>query len=89
MISLSLRPTGPNDFIVLDEEQAVGRIRLLPESSGEMWTWNITVPVPNAPSGRAEDLEEAMTVFRRSWAQLKADWSGEVPKANGGSVKPL
>jgi hypothetical protein len=74
--NLSLRPTIiasdklENDFVVMQEERYVGRIRLAPERTHNPgWDWGITVPLP-APSwthGSEDRLEEAKSAFREAW----------------------
>ena len=48
MINLALRSIGSNDYAVIDDGYPVGRIRLASQQRGEVWYWNVTIPVPGA-----------------------------------------
>jgi hypothetical protein len=70
---LSLRPIGENDYSVIREGRAIGRIRLADERPGnETWDWAINppLPIPSWGVGRAPSLDEAKTAFRSAWVQF-------------------
>jgi hypothetical protein len=73
--NLSLRPSGENDYLVMREGRAIGRIRLADERPvQETWVWSITVPLP-IPAfgvGRASSMEAAKAAFRAAWTQFYA-----------------
>lgn len=71
--NLSLRPIGENDYSIMREGRAIGRIRLSDERLGrETWHWGITVPlpVPTWSSSDAGSLEAAKAAFRKAWVQF-------------------
>ena len=69
---LALRPIGKNDFAVIDEGNAVGRIRHAAERTNDVWMWNVTIPIPGSvPYGIAVNLEPAKIAFRE--ATIKRD----------------
>ena len=73
--NLSLRPIGENDYSILREGRAIGRIRLADEGSGhKSWHWGITVPLPvqSRCAGRASSMEAAKVEFRSAWVQFYA-----------------
>lgn len=70
---LSLRPIGENDYSVMREGRAMGRIRLADERPGqEIWEWAINPPVPvrSWGVGRAPSLEDAKAAFRAAWVRF-------------------
>lgn len=70
---LSLRPIGENDYSVIREGRAIGRIRLDDERPGqEKWEWAINPPLPVPPwgVGRAPSFEEAKIAFRAAWERV-------------------
>lgn len=79
-MDLFLRPTViagdklENDFVVIHEGRAVGRIRLATERTSLQpgWDWHITVPLPVHPwcNGTADDLDSAKARFREAWEQF-------------------
>jgi len=72
---LSLRPIDENDYGVMREGRAIGRIRLADATPGrETWHYNITVPlpVPSYSAGDAGSMEAAKTAFRAAWEQCHA-----------------
>ena len=73
MTGLALRSIGSNDYAVIDDGHAVGRIRLASERHGETWMWNCTVLIPGVPNGNAGSLGAAKTAFRQAWAKSKAE----------------
>ena len=73
MPNLALRFIGPNDFVVVDNGYPVGRIKLARERRGEVWYWNVTIPVPGVPGGTAFSLEVARATCRKAWTKTKAE----------------
>ena len=73
MIALVLRAIGSNDYVVLDDGYPIGRIRLGAELHGEVWYWNVTIPVPGCGHGSGASLEEAISAIKGSWIKLKAE----------------
>jgi hypothetical protein len=68
--NLSLRPIGENEYSVMREDRAVGRIQLADERPDhEMWEWAIDpqLPVPSWGVGRAPSFDEAKTAFQAAW----------------------
>lgn len=75
--NLSMRPIGENDYSVIREGRAIGRIMLADERPGQpdLWSWNITVPLP-MPSwgaGRAPSMQAAKVAFREAWVRFYDD----------------
>ena len=56
---LALRPVAPNDYIVLEDRQPIGRIRLARERSPPIWLWTVTVTIPGPPFGDAKSIHDA------------------------------
>jgi hypothetical protein len=73
MTTLALHFIGPNDFVVVDDGYPIGRIRRTTERRGEVWYWNVTIPVPGVPGGTAFSLEVARATFRKAWTKTKAE----------------
>ena len=73
MVIQTLRLIGPNDFTVVEDGHPIGRIKLASERRGEIWYWNVTIPVPGVPGGSSASFEEAKAGFRRGWAKSKAE----------------
>jgi len=48
---LALRPVAPNDYIVLEDRQPIGRIRLARERTPPICVWHVTVTIPGPPFG--------------------------------------
>jgi hypothetical protein len=70
---LALRPIDENDYTVLREAHAIGRIRLADERAGHaMWEWAINppLPIPSWGVGRAPSFEDAKTALRAAWARF-------------------
>ena len=68
---LSLRPIDPDDYSVLEDGQAIGRIRLAREQTPEICLWTVTVNIPGPPFGSAGSLAEAKQSFRAGWEAFK------------------
>jgi hypothetical protein len=69
---LSLRPIGENDYSVVREGRAIGRIRLADDGpEQESWAWSITVPLPMPAFGvgQAPSMEAAKT-YRSAWGKF-------------------
>ena len=56
---LALRLIAPNDYIVIDDGQRIGRIRLARERSPSIWLWNVIVTIHGPPFGDAKTIDEA------------------------------
>jgi hypothetical protein len=72
---LSLRPIGDNDYAVVRESRAIGRLRMADQRPDhEMWEWAINppLPVPSWGVGRAPSFEEAKSAFREAWVKFYA-----------------
>jgi hypothetical protein len=65
MTDLALRFIGPNDFVVVEDSHPIGRIKLASELRGELWYWNVTIPVPGVPGGSSASLEDAKVALAR------------------------
>ncbi|MBR0871391.1 hypothetical protein JQ633_13570 [Bradyrhizobium tropiciagri] len=67
-----------DDFVVVNGDRHVGRIRLASERKARVWVYIITVPlpIPAYENGRAHDLEEAKASFRAAWERF---YSGLTP----------
>jgi hypothetical protein len=58
---------------VLEDGQAIGRIRLARERTPAIRVWNVTVNIPGlSPFGSAGSLAEAKEAFRTGWEAFKA-----------------
>src|SRR4051794_20790670 len=66
-VRLTLRRIGPDDYIVHDHGQLVGRIRHTDERSPGFWPWNVIVTLPWAPFGSAASLDDAKAQFKAAW----------------------
>jgi hypothetical protein len=49
MTDLALRFIGPNDFLVVEDSHPIGRTKRASELRGEVWYWNVTIPVQAFP----------------------------------------
>ena len=74
---LSLRLIDPNDYIVLEDGQPIGRIRLARERSPSIWLWNVTVTIPGPPFGDAKTIDEARRRFKSAWLAFKEKYGAE------------
>ena len=70
-VSLALRPVAPNDYIVLEDRQPIGRIRLARERSPPIWLWTVTVTIPGPPFGDAKSINDAKARFKAAWLAFK------------------
>jgi hypothetical protein len=68
---LALRLIDPNDYIVLDDGQRIGRIRLARERSPSIWLWAVTIPLPGPPFGDAKTIDDAKARFKSAWITFK------------------
>jgi hypothetical protein len=85
--SLSMRVTVigrerlENDFVVMCEGRAVGRIREATERSGfnPGWTWAINppLPIPTWGNGFATSLDQAKAQFKVAWERFYATLTPE------------
>jgi len=82
MTPLALRSVGSNDFVILDDGYPVGRIRLAAERRGEVWYWNVTIPVRGCGHGSGDSLEEAKSAFSEGRV-LRAKINAEPTIAGG------
>jgi hypothetical protein len=69
---LALRLIAPNDYIVIDDGQRIGRIRLARERSPSIWLWNVIVTIHGPPFGDAKTIDEAKARFKAAWIAFKA-----------------
>ena len=65
------RLIDPNDYLVLDDGQRIGRIRLARERSPPIWLWNATIQLPGPPFGDAKSIDDAKTRFKAAWLAIK------------------
>ena len=63
---------APNDYIVIDDGQRIGRIRLARERSPSIWLWNVTVSIPGPPFGDAKTIDDAKARFKAASTAFKA-----------------
>jgi hypothetical protein len=73
--NLSLRPIGENDYAIMRDGRAIGRIRLDDERPGQAaWNWSITAPLPVQSwcAGQPSSMEAAKVEFRSAWVQFYA-----------------
>jgi hypothetical protein len=69
---LKLRPIGRRDYSVLEDEQAIGRIRYASERTPGVWIWNVIVHLTGGlPIGTADSLDQAKEDFKAGWTALK------------------
>jgi hypothetical protein len=54
-LMLSLHLIDPNDYLALEDDQLIGRIRLARERSPSIWLWNVTVTHSRPTVRRRED----------------------------------
>ncbi|MFB6460490.1 hypothetical protein [Bradyrhizobium tunisiense] len=69
---LKLRPIGRRDYAVLEDGQAIGRIRYASERTPGIWIWNCTVHIPCPPAGSSQTLDAAKADFKAAWSKFKA-----------------
>ncbi|MDA9427155.1 hypothetical protein [Bradyrhizobium sp. CCBAU 53380] len=74
---LRLRALDPDDYIVFEDGQMIGRIRFARERSPALWLWTVVVSVPGAPSGNAENIEQAKSKFETAWEAFKSEHGPE------------
>jgi hypothetical protein len=61
-----------DDYVVLDNDQVIGRIMLHPQApEGQPWFWSITARTPQttADRGYAPSREQAMADFKARWKE--------------------
>jgi hypothetical protein len=59
---------GPDDYVVLDDGRAIGRIVRLPGApKGRPWFWAITASDKPPSKGYAYTREDAMADFKARW----------------------
>jgi hypothetical protein len=71
--NLSLHTIGGNDYAVVREGRAIGRIRMADQRPDhEMWEWAINppLPVPSRGVGRGPSFAEAKLAFRAAWIRF-------------------
>jgi hypothetical protein len=71
MPMLALRLIAPNDYIVLEDRQPIGRIRLARERTPAIWVWHVTVTIPGPPFGDAKTIDDAYARFKAAWLAFK------------------
>ena len=64
MTDLALRFIGPNDFLVVEDSHPIDRTNAS-ELRGEVWYWNVTIPVLGVPGGSFASLEDAKVALAR------------------------
>jgi hypothetical protein len=72
---LSLRHIGENDYTVMRDGRAIGRIRLADERTESVtWEWAINppLPIPSWARGTAATLQDAKTAFQEAWRRFYA-----------------
>ena len=73
MAELKLRFIGDRDYLVLEGEQRVGRIRYAAERNPGIWIWVVAVHLTGGlPAGSADSRFVAMAQFKAAWELLKA-----------------
>jgi hypothetical protein len=68
---LALRLIDPNDYLVLEDGQTIGRIRLVRERSPAIWSWTVTIPIPGPPFGGAKNIDDAKARLKAAWLAFK------------------
>ncbi len=68
---LTLRLIDPNDYLVHEHGQLVGRIRYASERTPGIWLWNVTVTLSGPPFGSAKTIDEAKQRFKAAWRAFK------------------
>ncbi len=69
---LTVRLIGLDDYVVREDGQRIGRIRLASERAPPIWLWHITVTIPDRASfGDAATLDEAKGRFKVAWENFK------------------
>ena len=71
MPMLALRLIAPNDYIVLEDRQPIGRIRLARERTPPIWLWTVTVTILGPPFGDAKSIDDAKARFKAAWLAFK------------------
>lgn len=76
MRELFLRLTWPgevaDDYLVMDDGQKVGRIRLATERTPAAWNWHINIHDPSATrNGNAPTLDAAKSEFKTTWFEVR------------------
>jgi hypothetical protein len=71
---LKLRFIGDRDYLVLEGEQRIGRIRYAAERTPGIWVWIVAVHLAGGrlPAGTANSRFVAMAEFKAAWELLKA-----------------
>ena len=70
---LKLRFIGDRDYLVLEGEQRIGRIRYAAERNPGIWLWSVAVHLTGGlPAGSADSRFVAMAQFKAAWELLKA-----------------
>ena len=77
-ITLNASPTwhgAKNDFVLRQEQNSVGRIRLAETA----WEWQITVPMAMPPwaQGVSASLDDARKAFGLAWGRLLKETNPE------------
>jgi hypothetical protein len=95
-LMLALRLIAPNDYIVLEDRQPIGRIRLARERTPPIWLWTVTVTIPGPPFGtprhasRQRGWRSRTRSEPRHWRRLMLRWSTPTgPSGIGGDVTEL
>ena len=75
---LKLRTIGIRNYVVLEGEQRIGRIRFAGERQPGVWLWNVNIHLTGGlPMGSSYDLDTAKAEFAGAWTALKAKTSPE------------
>lgn len=87
--------TVPDDYLVIWEELAIGRIfKSVAVGGHDAWSWRCflsNVPQPSSHRGRRGSLDAAKAQFRIAWEELKSNVSYDQiqeSRAEQNSVRP-
>ena len=55
---------APNEYIVVEDRQPIGRIRHARERTPPIWVWHVTVTIPGPPFGLSAGIFLAHAAYR-------------------------
>jgi len=71
--NIALQSIRPNEYVVIEDGNSVGRIMVAGDQHAEIWLSNCSLPGPGVSSGTAASLEDALVKFRQEWKKERSD----------------